>query len=562
MKTKKGFTLIEILSIIVVLGVIAILVLPNIGNDINDKKQKEYDEIIGIIENAGKVYLSSRTDESFVTVDTLINENYLTSNLINPITNESITGTVLLQINDNMKNYIFSNESIINLLVDLDGGVISSNPEGTYFTEQRLELPTPTKEGVVFSHWSVESGNSVLSGNNLIMGTSNTTIKAIWAIEVELLVNLNGGIIPSNIAGTYMSNQEIVLPIPTRAGVVFSHWSVESGNSAISGNTLTMGTTETTIKANWNSSDYTIVYDCNGGSGSTASSSHTLETGTPLTANGCYKMDATKVYYFMGWCTNPNGAGKTFTDQEIITTAPSASDTTTLYALWGELFTASGNFQLIPEANGNWVLKIKGATGSTYGTATITFNVNTKIDLFLVGGGSGGGPANSNFGCFGGGGGAGGGRTTVYGLDVALNYYEAYVGAGGSSNAAGQASTAFGKTSSGGSTSGGGGGAYVEGLVQAVAPAGKGGNGALAFGTSTIDNTYYGAGGGGGTCKNSQYVYSSAHGGYSAGGGTTGGGAGNGGNATANTGSGGGGGYENGAGGSGGSGIIIIRNAR
>ena len=41
MKNKKGFTLVEILSIITVLGIIVMLVLPNLGGSIDEKKENE-----------------------------------------------------------------------------------------------------------------------------------------------------------------------------------------------------------------------------------------------------------------------------------------------------------------------------------------------------------------------------------------------------------------------------------------------------------------------------------------------------------------------------------------
>ena len=60
---KKGFTLVEILSIIAVLGVMVLLIFPNIGGSTEDKKEKELQKIIGIVENAGKSYFSFNNDE-------------------------------------------------------------------------------------------------------------------------------------------------------------------------------------------------------------------------------------------------------------------------------------------------------------------------------------------------------------------------------------------------------------------------------------------------------------------------------------------------------------------
>ena len=55
---KKGFTLVEVLAIIAVLGIILITVVPNIGGSIEKKKEEEYKKIINVIENAAKTYYS------------------------------------------------------------------------------------------------------------------------------------------------------------------------------------------------------------------------------------------------------------------------------------------------------------------------------------------------------------------------------------------------------------------------------------------------------------------------------------------------------------------------
>ena len=49
MKKKNGFTLVELVAILAVLGVIAILVLPGVKSNINNKKEKQYNNIVFII---------------------------------------------------------------------------------------------------------------------------------------------------------------------------------------------------------------------------------------------------------------------------------------------------------------------------------------------------------------------------------------------------------------------------------------------------------------------------------------------------------------------------------
>jgi uncharacterized protein (TIGR02145 family) len=55
---KKGFTLVEILAIIAVMGVLLIIVTPNVYNMVQNSKEKNYDTLIEQIEEATKLYVS------------------------------------------------------------------------------------------------------------------------------------------------------------------------------------------------------------------------------------------------------------------------------------------------------------------------------------------------------------------------------------------------------------------------------------------------------------------------------------------------------------------------
>jgi len=249
---------------------------------------------------------------------------------------------------------------------------------------------------------------------------------------------------------------------------------------------------------------------------------------------------------------------------------------------YANMYTYSGTSSLIDDLNGNWRIKL-------YGPGTYTFRVKVPlaIDVFLVGGGGGGGSTSGR----GGEGGGGGGRTYTQSLiNLSANTdYTIVVGAGGSPQNSGLASTAFTYSANGGSgastangASGGSGGGGSSGYTEAYPYAGYGGSNGSNGGSGAGDSMA-GSGGGGQGTTTGEFGNSSAtlYGGggsggvheYGAGswvrpGGATGGGTGGppnvaGGNGTANTGGGGGGGpgYVV-SGGSGGCGIVIIRNHR
>ena len=181
---KKGFTLVELIAIITILGVMAILVLPRIVGSNDDKKQKQYENIISIIENAAKVYHSTHEEESVVFLSTLISEDYVSSNLMNPITNELINGCVEISTDIdgfNVYTYLNSCSTIeVNLEVRLNDGSTTQSFRNKYMSGTTITLVTPTRSGYLFLGWTVEGAGSSISGNVLNIGTGDTILIANW----------------------------------------------------------------------------------------------------------------------------------------------------------------------------------------------------------------------------------------------------------------------------------------------------------------------------------------------------------------------------------------------
>ena len=107
---KNGFTLVELLSIVVILGIIVVVALPQISGSIGSKKEKQYNKIVKIVENAGKVYLTENVTKDSVSIDKLIESDYLTSGLKNPINNTPLTGCVKKITSDGVTKYKYEEE--------------------------------------------------------------------------------------------------------------------------------------------------------------------------------------------------------------------------------------------------------------------------------------------------------------------------------------------------------------------------------------------------------------------------------------------------------------------
>ena len=109
MNNKKGFTLIEILAVVVVISLIFILALPKINNTLKNKKSDIDNTTNNIIITASKLYISDHVNE-FLKFDgnvyclpltTLTKDGYLESPVRNITDDKDITETMSVKISFN-----------------------------------------------------------------------------------------------------------------------------------------------------------------------------------------------------------------------------------------------------------------------------------------------------------------------------------------------------------------------------------------------------------------------------------------------------------------------------
>lgn len=113
---KNGFTLVELLSILVILTVLSIIVIPEIKESIDNAKNNAYDNQVDTIKKATDSYFMSSSyditseDEKVIYLDDVLKSGYIEDkDIINPISNEEMTGCVLVTLRSNQYHYQYLN---------------------------------------------------------------------------------------------------------------------------------------------------------------------------------------------------------------------------------------------------------------------------------------------------------------------------------------------------------------------------------------------------------------------------------------------------------------------
>lgn len=77
LKNEKGLTLVELLAVIVILGIIAAIAIPAIGNIITNSKYNAAKADALNVLNAAQMYFLDEADEGDVDIPTLLDDGYL-----------------------------------------------------------------------------------------------------------------------------------------------------------------------------------------------------------------------------------------------------------------------------------------------------------------------------------------------------------------------------------------------------------------------------------------------------------------------------------------------------
>ena len=189
--TRKGFTLVELLAVIVILAVILVIAVPQILNVIDSTKIGSMESSTKLVAKSAERYYNEKEilgekvgEINCSKVVQISNEDYSSCNIkfINGKAYVTIEGSGKFNgyscIKGTKENPNCTKDGKYPLIVELNNGISSQEFESRYTASSTLELTEPTRIGFTFTGWSVEGNGSSINGSTLTMGSTTTKITA------------------------------------------------------------------------------------------------------------------------------------------------------------------------------------------------------------------------------------------------------------------------------------------------------------------------------------------------------------------------------------------------
>lgn len=271
MKKEKGFTLVELLAVIVIIAIILAIAIPTISNYKEERKKnlffalaknivRELDyENIDTSNSLFTILSSTDMEVSKDQVDldksnVLISEDGVVLNLFGKGAYE---GLYLCDISSSTKSPNYEDTTCIDgnyksvVTLNAQGGSVEPTTLEVTAGDEYGELPTPTKENSDFVGWYYNG--TKIESNTKVTAIVNHTLVAKWKYHAKLIVLLNGGTLDQTFEERYLEGTSLTLGTPTKDENTFVGWKITTGNALLSGNTLVFGNTDVTLEAQFSS---------------------------------------------------------------------------------------------------------------------------------------------------------------------------------------------------------------------------------------------------------------------------------------------------------------------
>lgn len=225
---------------------------------------------------------------------------------------------------------------------DLAGGTLSGENPNSYTIENSFTLKNPSKEGYVFSGWSIDGGDTVQKTFTVSKGTTgDLAFLAVFEKDdsyIEIQYDLDGGKTDASLPEKVARTQEAFeLPIPQKTGYIFDGWVKNDSKTPTLHLTIDPSSEEQriSVRALWHKAQtFTVSYHPENGA-KEQSVSYLEGTTIPSMPKATWTG-----YTFDGWFTQKDG-GEKVTEKTTIT-----SDMT-LYGHWTPIV-----YRLTYETNG------------------------------------------------------------------------------------------------------------------------------------------------------------------------------------------------------------------
>ena len=116
---KKGFTLVELIAVIILLAIVCAISFPVVNNIISGTKQEAYNNQISLIVEAGKKWGIKNVDklplegDLYITIKQLVEGGFIENGkIINPKDNTEMTGCVLVKYMEEYNQYSYEYKEI------------------------------------------------------------------------------------------------------------------------------------------------------------------------------------------------------------------------------------------------------------------------------------------------------------------------------------------------------------------------------------------------------------------------------------------------------------------
>ena len=201
MNSKKGFTLVELLGVLVVLGLISVIIVPKVIDSITTSKEAAYQTQVETIENAAKKYGISNDllypkegEKKYIAVKDLIAVGELSNKeIINPKTGNKMNGYVLVEYNSGYQQYEYTYvEEIDENTLGAMGPTYEVKDPTKWTTSKNVTIIYPKGNGKYEYEYKILAGTVDINGQEYKGETD-------WIATTELRKNItfktNGSLI-------------------------------------------------------------------------------------------------------------------------------------------------------------------------------------------------------------------------------------------------------------------------------------------------------------------------------------------------------------------------------